>query len=730
MSSSKLISEKFEAQAVILAGGFGTRLKSVLGSEIPKPMAPFAGIPLLEHQITLLRRHGFKRIMILVHHQADYIQTYFGDGTSFGIQIKYSIEKIPRGTAGAIYDCLSQLSDVFVVLYGDTYLDVDLTHFYETKKDDFAVVTFCHPNSHPFDSDLLELDSFGRVLSVFRPSKSGEDLYKNIVNAALYVADKRIFKSYVKGSGVMDISSELFPILLEHNEHIQAYKSVEFIKDMGTPKRYHDVQESVLGGATERLSRRNKRLCLFLDRDGVINKEDIIKIKFSEKLNDLILTGKSADKYFLFVTENDRFGLNDSSVVVSSNTVSYYGADLDSSLHVVLGDDAILANSSATSRILDIEGTGKTTLIRTENNPSIMIIDPNITMNMIQGEIGSDVGYPTNRDSLDNQIIQIASGQNTESIYSKFAVLVDDEEQPTIANFYPYVSDTMGVYPYTPVKGFITGRNLIYYSDLVSILSNYPAIDFNSSQLKSNTDYLPQLLKTIEGSVNINPLVDDLLDYKFDGLAGDLNDSLVIVNPLKQMFTSINEPLEFSFEDSGLFPEDFLNKNNMELAYDSEFDNSWNFNETSVNNNFEISKPGIKLINSQLWIKVNTILENQFTVNSYQITIDERERPRSDGENFIWSAPNPYKIGNNEPMVIEYEISNNINKVEVLIIDSGGTLVYIWEDYELSKNIGRNRISGGWSARNKSAFKVSSGMYLLVLKIDNEIKSSWMMVIR
>ena len=150
----------------------------------------------------------------------------------------------------------------------------------------------------------------------------------------------------------------------------------------------------------------------------------------------------------------------------------------------------------------------------------------------------------------------------------------------------------------------------------------------------------------------------------------------------------------------------------------------------SVSNNFEISKPGIKLINSQLWIKVNTILENQFTVDSYQITIDARERPRSDGENFIWSAPNPYKIGNNEPMVIEYEISNNINKVEVLIIDSGGTLVYIWEDYELSKNIGRNRISGGWSARNKSAFKVSSGMYLLVLKIDNEIKSSWMMVIR
>ena len=95
-----------------------------------------------------------------------------------------------------------------------------------------------------------------------------------------------------------------------------------------------------------------------------------------------------------------------------------------------------------------------------------------------------------------------------------------------------------------------------------------------------------------------------------------------------------------------------------------------------IDNNFEISKPGIRLSNSYLWMKISTILNNQYSTYNYKIIIDDRERPRSDGENFIWSAPNPYYVNSNEPMVIEYEISNNINNVEIIIIDSGGTPVY------------------------------------------------------
>ena len=104
-------------------------------------------------------------------------------------------------------------------------------------------------------------------------------------------------------------------------------------------------------------------------------------------------------------------------------------------MHVILGSDAILANSSATNRLLELEGAETNTLIRAENNPSLIIINPDIKMEMIEGEIGSDVGYPTNRDSLNNQINQISS-ENDESLdFSKFALLVDDQEPPVLVNF-------------------------------------------------------------------------------------------------------------------------------------------------------------------------------------------------------------------------------------------------------------------------------------------------------
>ena len=141
MASKSTIEVSFKGQAVILAGGFGTRLQSVLGSGVPKPMAPIGGIPLLEHQLKLLVSHGFNRIVILVHHHAEYIKRYFEDGSELGIQIQYSTESIPRGTAGAIYDCLSELEDVFLVLYGDTYLDVNLTEFF-TSSFDIEVLIF------------------------------------------------------------------------------------------------------------------------------------------------------------------------------------------------------------------------------------------------------------------------------------------------------------------------------------------------------------------------------------------------------------------------------------------------------------------------------------------------------------------------------------------------------------------------------------------------------------
>ena len=262
-----------KSEVVILAGGFGTRLATKIGFETPKCMAIIDGLPLIETQLKLCADNGFKNIIILLHHLSDKVMRAIGFGDRFGLVIKYEVEEKPRGTAGAISDILSRLNETFLVIYGDTYLDVNLRKFFNAKKANQSVLTFCHPNSHPFDSDLLDLDESGKVLRVFRPSMLNIEYYKNIVNAALYVMDKNAFRNQIPISGKMDISSELFPQLINHGFHIQSYKSPEYIKDMGTPNRYHVVKQQIKAGIPSHFSDRVERRCIFLDRDGVINRE-------------------------------------------------------------------------------------------------------------------------------------------------------------------------------------------------------------------------------------------------------------------------------------------------------------------------------------------------------------------------------------------------------------------------------------------------------------------------
>jgi D,D-heptose 1,7-bisphosphate phosphatase len=268
-----MIDSDKKSTVCILAGGFGSRLTSEIGEKIPKPMAPINGLPLLEHQIDLCCRYGFVDILILVHHLSEVITQYFSDGSHLGVNIKYQVEESPRGTAGAVFDALPALADEFLIIYGDTFLEVDLRRFCSSKDMNSAVLTFVHPNSHPYDSDLLELDEKGLVTKVFRPTVDGSTLYKNTVNAALYFVKNKIFSKYVPTYGSIDISSELFPLLIKSHEAIQAYISVEYIKDMGTPERYREVNLAVTSGVVDSLSNKSPRKCVFLDRDGVINVE-------------------------------------------------------------------------------------------------------------------------------------------------------------------------------------------------------------------------------------------------------------------------------------------------------------------------------------------------------------------------------------------------------------------------------------------------------------------------
>jgi D,D-heptose 1,7-bisphosphate phosphatase len=256
---------------VILAGGKGTRLGL---TNIPKPMALVDGKPILEHQIALAKRYGITEIYVLLGHLPKVIVDHFGNGEKFGVVIKYIAEEKPLGTAGALKQLEGILKERFMVFYGDTIMDIDLEKMiaFDTKMQEGIATLLVHPNDHPYDSDLIEVDDNNQIVTFHsKPHPENENL-NNLVNAALYIFSPEIF-NYIQAGESSDFGKDIFPALLKKGKRMNAYRSTEYIKDMGTPERLEKVSNDLRSGKVARLNKEFKRKAIFLDRDGVINEE-------------------------------------------------------------------------------------------------------------------------------------------------------------------------------------------------------------------------------------------------------------------------------------------------------------------------------------------------------------------------------------------------------------------------------------------------------------------------
>jgi len=262
-----------KCNVAILAGGMGSRLKSRTG-DLPKPMALINSQPVLEHQIELCSRHGFTKIALLLCYGSEKIKEYFGNGADFGVELIYVIEAESRGTAGALFDALDAMDDRFLVLYGDTYADIDLKAFWEFDSKHLTAGTLLlHPNDHPQDSDLIEIDGDGALIEVHPYPHTDGAIYPNLVNAALYILDKKILKKIIPSNRKTDLAKNTFPDLLAAGEKLYTYVTPEYIKDMGTPERLDKVERDINSGLPEQLSSRQPRTAVFFDRDGTLNVE-------------------------------------------------------------------------------------------------------------------------------------------------------------------------------------------------------------------------------------------------------------------------------------------------------------------------------------------------------------------------------------------------------------------------------------------------------------------------
>ncbi len=256
-------------KAVIMAGGKGTRLQSI-ASDIPKPMVTVAGKPILEYQIESLKGSRIKDITLIVGHLGNVIRDYFGDGTRWGVHIDYIIEEAPLGTAGALYFLKGKVDEDFLLVFGDLMVDVDWKRFLDFHKNHCALITlFGHPNTHPYDSDVIVVDKNSRVQRILPKKEERNFYYKNFVNAGLYCVSPRLL-DFIEKPEKVDLEKKLIADQIPQGT-VYAYHSTEYVKDMGTPDRYYSVTDDVVNGVVSSRNLKNKQRCVFLDRDGTIN---------------------------------------------------------------------------------------------------------------------------------------------------------------------------------------------------------------------------------------------------------------------------------------------------------------------------------------------------------------------------------------------------------------------------------------------------------------------------
>ena len=280
-------------QAVIQAGGKGTRISSITGDTIPKPMLEISGYPILYHQIMNLKKSGITNIYLIVGHLGEVIKGYFKDGSELGVKITYFDEDPdkPLGTAGALYHMKEELKEDFIFLLADVFIDIDFGKMIDFhKKNKAAATLLTHPNSHPFDSDLVVADANNLVNNFdYKTNDRTTYDYNNLVNAGIMIFNSDVLNLLTESKKYSYEKDIVVPLI--NQGKVYSYKSTEYAKDMGTPERYSRVQKDYDRGVVSGRNLQQKQKCIFLDRDGTINEY----IRFLSNKEDFKLISGSAE---------------------------------------------------------------------------------------------------------------------------------------------------------------------------------------------------------------------------------------------------------------------------------------------------------------------------------------------------------------------------------------------------------------------------------------------------
>src|SRR5690242_2255168 len=231
-------------RAVVMAGGEGTRLRPLTSNQ-PKPMVPIVGKPCMEHILELLRQHGFEDVVVTLAFLPQSIRTYFGDGETLGLNIEYSVEESPLGTAGSVRLAADHLDDTVLIISGDALCDIDLTALWSAHREKGAAVTIGLKSvENPLEFGIVVTDSDGRV-ERFLEKPSWSQVFSDTINTGIYVLEPEVLR-HVPTDRPYDFSKELFPLLLEMGRPIYGYVLDGYWQDIGNLDQYRQANFDAL----------------------------------------------------------------------------------------------------------------------------------------------------------------------------------------------------------------------------------------------------------------------------------------------------------------------------------------------------------------------------------------------------------------------------------------------------------------------------------------------------
>src|SRR5919205_629043 len=312
-------------KAIIMAGGKGTRLRP-LTSDQPKPMIRIANLPCMEHIVNLLARHGFTDIGVTLQFMPEEIRDYFGEGCEGGVNMRYSIEDAPAGTAGSVKMAEQQLDllgERLLIISGDALTDADLTELVRFHEEKDAEVTMVLKSvENPLDFGIVITEEDGRV-SRFLEKPAWGQVFSDTVNTGIYLLEPSVMGEIPDPEeGEYDFSKELFPKLLDQGRPLYGFVTDAYWEDIGTLEQYAGAQRDVLDGKVRGVRPPGTRL------------------------RENIYVGRRAE-----VDDEELEG----PVVIGDNVRIYEGAEI--SPYTVIGNNVVVAAGATVERSVVAEGT-------------------------------------------------------------------------------------------------------------------------------------------------------------------------------------------------------------------------------------------------------------------------------------------------------------------------------------------------------------------------------------